>query len=260
MDKGNRISTRPFRSTAGLLLSAVGRSESEPQNPAAMEASGPVRTVPVRIVHSEGGAHRRGQLPQSAESGSPSSPPAELAYPFSTCNRQEPEPEPGQEPHGARTLEEDAKRDELARDIMGRDKSLVDILDQSGRRTTMDLMEGLFAPDPVLEAVQLRRRPSAGSRPPGTSRSKPPAVPKISHFNRLESRDPKNVTVLLTKTRGDLITDQGQVQSSTSLLQHTWIRSNTRHQPSAEPDERCWSRDAATSSRTVEEWAGGIQL
>ncbi|XP_027867501.1 protein Shroom2-like, partial [Xiphophorus couchianus] len=151
------------------------RSESEPQNPAAMEASGPVRTVPVRIVHSEGGAHRRGQLPQSAKSGSPSSPPAELAYPFSTCNRQE--PEPGQEPHGARTLEEDAKRDELARDIMGRDKSLVDILDQSGRRTTMDLMEGLFAPDPVLEAVQLRRRPSAGSRPPGTSRREEEDVP-----------------------------------------------------------------------------------
>uniref|UniRef100_A0A096MF15 Shroom family member 2 n=1 Tax=Poecilia formosa TaxID=48698 RepID=A0A096MF15_POEFO len=166
------------------------RSESEPQNPAVMEASGPVRTVPVQIVHSEGGADRRGQLPHSAESSSPSSLPAEPASPFSTCNRQEPEPEPAQEPDGARTLEEDAKRDELARDIMGRDKSLVDILDQSSRRTTMDLMEGLFAPDPVLEAVQLRRRPSTGSRPPGTSRREEEdvsisasLVPSSSYYN-----------------------------------------------------------------------------
>ncbi|XP_008394401.1 protein Shroom2-like isoform X2 [Poecilia reticulata] len=166
------------------------RSESEPQNPAVMEASGQVRTVPVQIVHSEGSVDRRGQLPQSAESGSPSSLPAEPASPFSTCNRQELEPEPGQEPDGARTLEEDAKRDELARDIMGRDKSLVDILDQSGRRTTMDLMEGLFAPEPVLETVQLRRRPSTGSRPPGTSRREEEdvsvsasLVPSSSYYN-----------------------------------------------------------------------------
>ncbi|XP_043966423.1 protein Shroom2-like [Gambusia affinis] len=156
------------------------RSESEPQNPAAMEASDPVRTVP----------DRRGQLPQSAESGSPSSPPADPASPFSTCNRQEPEPGPGQGPDEARTLQEDAKRDELARDIMGRDKSLVDILDQSGRRTTMDLMEGLFAPDPVLEAVHLRRRQSAGSRLPGTSRREEEdvlvsasLVPSSSYYN-----------------------------------------------------------------------------
>lgn len=40
--------------------------------------------------------------------------------------------------------EEERKREELARDIVGRDKSLADILDQSGMRTTMDLMEGIF--------------------------------------------------------------------------------------------------------------------
>ncbi len=41
-------------------------------------------------------------------------------------------------------LSEDEKREELARDIMGKDKSLADILDQSKMKTTMDLMEGIF--------------------------------------------------------------------------------------------------------------------
>uniref|UniRef100_A0A4W6ESW5 Shroom family member 2 n=1 Tax=Lates calcarifer TaxID=8187 RepID=A0A4W6ESW5_LATCA len=65
---------------------------------------------------------------------------------------------------------EDAKREELARDIMGKDKSLVDILDQSGRKTTMDLMEGLFPPEEqILEGAHQRRRASASSRLPTSS-------------------------------------------------------------------------------------------
>lgn len=42
------------------------------------------------------------------------------------------------------TEQEDQKRDALARDIMWKDKSLVDILDQSKMKTTMDLMKGIF--------------------------------------------------------------------------------------------------------------------
>lgn len=73
----------------------------------------------------------------------------------------------GAAPPGDRGSEEDAKREELARDIIRKDKSLVDILDQSGRMTTMDLMEGLFpTEEQVLEGAHLRRRASSGSRLP----------------------------------------------------------------------------------------------
>lgn len=56
-------------------------------------------------------------------------------------------------------LEDDKKRKELARDIMDKDKSLVDILDQSKMKTTMDLMEGIFPQgDQLLEEAQQRRK------------------------------------------------------------------------------------------------------
>ncbi|XP_019904799.3 protein Shroom2 isoform X3 [Esox lucius] len=54
--------------------------------------------------------------------------------------------------------EEDLKREELARDILNKDRSLADILDQSGRRTTMDLMEGLFPQGEVLLEGKARRK------------------------------------------------------------------------------------------------------
>ncbi|XP_051909696.1 protein Shroom2-like isoform X3 [Hippocampus zosterae] len=67
--------------------------------------------------------------------------------------------------------EEDAKTEQLVRDIMGKDKSLVEILDQTGMKTTMDLMEGLFLQEKqVLEGSQQRRRTSCGPRLPTTSR------------------------------------------------------------------------------------------
>jgi len=68
----------------------------------------------------------------------------------SGCNSQQP-PQPTDEPSSnwagettGLTEEEEHKREELARDIMGKDKSLADILDQSKMKTTMDLMEGIF--------------------------------------------------------------------------------------------------------------------
>ena len=55
--------------------------------------------------------------------------------------------------------EEDQKREELARDIMGKDKSLADILDQSKMKTTMDLMEGIFPQgEQLLEEAHQRRK------------------------------------------------------------------------------------------------------
>lgn len=64
---------------------------------------------------------------------------------------------------------EDLKREELARDIMGKDKSLADILDQSKMKTTMDLMEGIFPQgEQLLEGVQLRRKASKQTSPKNT--------------------------------------------------------------------------------------------
>uniref|UniRef100_A0A8C1D2Z7 Shroom family member 2 n=1 Tax=Cyprinus carpio carpio TaxID=630221 RepID=A0A8C1D2Z7_CYPCA len=55
--------------------------------------------------------------------------------------------------------EDDEKRKELARDIMDKDKSLVDILDLSKMKTTMDLMEGIFPQgEQLLEEAQQRRK------------------------------------------------------------------------------------------------------
>ncbi|KAK2874680.1 hypothetical protein Q8A67_021833 [Cirrhinus molitorella] len=63
--------------------------------------------------------------------------------------------------------EEDLKREELARDIMGKDKSLVDILDQSKMKTTMDLMEGIFPQgEQVLEGAQQRRKAASKQTSP----------------------------------------------------------------------------------------------
>ncbi|XP_058257913.1 protein Shroom2 isoform X6 [Hemibagrus wyckioides] len=66
--------------------------------------------------------------------------------------------------------EEDEKREVLARDIMDKDKSLADILDQSKRRTTMDLMEGIFPEgEQLVEEAHQRRR--AAPKLTQTSRS-----------------------------------------------------------------------------------------
>ncbi|XP_043098195.1 protein Shroom2 isoform X3 [Puntigrus tetrazona] len=55
--------------------------------------------------------------------------------------------------------QDDEKRKELVRDIMDKDKSLVDILDQSKMKTTMDLMEGIFPQgEQLLEEAQQRRK------------------------------------------------------------------------------------------------------
>lgn len=55
---------------------------------------------------------------------------------------------------------DDLKSEELAREIVGKDKSLADILDPSMKiKTTMDLMEGIFPKDEyLLEEAQQRRK------------------------------------------------------------------------------------------------------
>ncbi|XP_063057007.1 protein Shroom2 isoform X2 [Engraulis encrasicolus] len=67
--------------------------------------------------------------------------------------------------NGISSTSEDEKREELARDIIGKDKSLADILDQSKMRTAMDLMEGLFpqgSREQLLEGAHQRRKAAGG--------------------------------------------------------------------------------------------------
>lgn len=67
--------------------------------------------------------------------------------------------------------EEDIKREELVRDIMGMDKSLVDILDQSKMKTTMDLMEGIYPQgEQLLERLQQRRKSASKQSPKPTQK------------------------------------------------------------------------------------------
>uniref|UniRef100_UPI0037E904D4 protein Shroom2 isoform X1 n=2 Tax=Semicossyphus pulcher TaxID=241346 RepID=UPI0037E904D4 len=82
---------------------------------------------------------------------------------ISSDSQQPPQPtdEPGSRLTTATTgpSDEDQKREELARDIMGKDKSLADILDQSKMKTTMDLMEGIFPQgEQLLEGAHQRRK------------------------------------------------------------------------------------------------------
>lgn len=154
----------------------LSRSE-DLQPPGGEVPSSPVKKVPIRIVHCESSVERGGgasYLQQSGHNGSaPSKPPchlpsADCPVPSLFCPYSRLALEPG--PGGALHSWEDAKREELARDIMGRDKTLVDILDQSGRRTTMDLMEGLFTTEEqLLEGALQRCRASSSSRVPPSS-------------------------------------------------------------------------------------------
>uniref|UniRef100_A0A674PA31 Shroom family member 2 n=1 Tax=Takifugu rubripes TaxID=31033 RepID=A0A674PA31_TAKRU len=138
------------------------RSENDLKLPAEMDVISAVRKVPVMIPHSDSSSEYETQLPQGREScgGSPLPP----------CVSSVSATEHPSNSAGPLQSLEDAKREELARDIMGKDRTLVDILDQSGRMTTMDLMEGIFPmEDQLLEGVFQRRRASVGSRPPTSS-------------------------------------------------------------------------------------------
>lgn len=76
--------------------------------------------------------------------------------------------------------EEDEKREVLARDIIDKDKSLADVLDQSKRRTTMDLMEGIFPEgEQLVEEAHQRRR----------------AAPKLSSSRSTEERSDHGFTL-----------------------------------------------------------------
>lgn len=156
-----------------------------------------MKKVPIKIVHAESSSEKESRLflmpsdaaPVAGGPGAPDSPPlgprspSEPSYsPFCAYTRQkdhQPQMEPKREdpadmgppgapqegPHNGGPpgtdgpLEEDRKREELTRDIVGRDKSLADILNQTKMKTTMDLMEGIFPQgEQLVEEAQQRRK------------------------------------------------------------------------------------------------------
>lgn len=168
------FSLKPLWDSNVFTLSAccVRQGKLVDSNPA-------VRKVPVKIVHQAESNAEREVPAYPLQSEVPAAPPlASLGSPepsyslFCTYTRpRDPEPEALQgplanppapqevQPPSGAGSEEDRKREELARDILGRDKSLADILDQTKMKTTMDLMEGIFPQgEQLLEGAQQRRK------------------------------------------------------------------------------------------------------
>ncbi|XP_077440079.1 LOW QUALITY PROTEIN: protein Shroom2 [Vanacampus margaritifer] len=139
--------------------------------------SSAVKKVPVRIVRSEGmpGTESGRTFPQPDEASAAGTGGPDISKLgslgaggpdslFCTFTRQKELDEPGvasgePETNAHLKMSEEQKREELARDIMDKDRSLADILDQSKMKTTMDLMEGLFPQgEQLLEGAHQRRK------------------------------------------------------------------------------------------------------
>ncbi|MCI4383257.1 hypothetical protein PGIGA_G00024100 [Pangasianodon gigas] len=155
------------------------------------EPSSAVKNIPMRIVHAEGSSNTENKHyldPNESPGGTdkgfthqlnlPCSPEQPLslfhAMQFSSSEDQKMDNTETVRLRAAPTglSEEDEKREELARDIMGMDKSLVDILDQSKMKTTMDLMEGIYPQgEQLLEGLQQRRK-SVSKQSPKTTQEK----------------------------------------------------------------------------------------
>ncbi|NWQ92732.1 SHRM2 protein, partial [Burhinus bistriatus] len=113
---------------------------------------------------------------------------------------------------------EDWKSEELAREIVGRDKSLADILDPNVKiKTTMDLMVGIFPKDEhLLEEAQQRRKLLPKVPSPKISEEKkeeqsaPPAISLTTNSTYYSTSAPK--AELLIKMK-DMQEQQQQQQS-----------------------------------------------
>ncbi|XP_051928952.1 protein Shroom2 isoform X2 [Hippocampus zosterae] len=147
-----------------------------------------VKKVPVRIVRSQGMPEtengRTFPRPDEASAAGTGGPDISKLgrlgasgqdSVFCTFTRQKELDEPGvtsdqpERDAATPTMSEEQKREELARDIMDKDKSLADILDQSKMKTTMDLMEGLFPQgEQLLEGAHQRKK--APAKPPNATR------------------------------------------------------------------------------------------
>ncbi|XP_062854112.1 protein Shroom2 [Trichomycterus rosablanca] len=157
----------PQRLTDKPPLSLVQQDEASGGMDKLTDDSSAVKKVPIRIVHSETDTEDDRQylrLNSGAPLASPGAPlaplsalggPDESPSPFCPYTPRHRAPGADRRTDGVPSLAED----ELTRDIIDRDKSLADILDQSKRMTTMDLMEGIFPQgEQLVEEAHQRRR------------------------------------------------------------------------------------------------------
>ncbi|XP_019714366.1 protein Shroom2-like [Hippocampus comes] len=183
--------------------------------------SSAVKKVPVRIVRSQGMPEtengRTFPRPDEASAAGTGGPDISKLgrlgasgqdSVFCTFTRQKELDEPGvTSDQGERdaatpTMSEEQKREELARDIMDKDKSLADILDQSKMKTTMDLMEGLFPQgEQLLEGAHQRKK--APAKPPNATRQ---AEERSGIFNSVWSRAKmmNRITQIMLQTQSSL--------------------------------------------------------
>ncbi|XP_036091588.1 protein Shroom2 isoform X7 [Rousettus aegyptiacus] len=175
------------------LPSTAGAEEGRPapRIERVIDSNTTVKMVPIKIVHSESQPEKESRQGLACAAELPALPSglerdriktlstSEHSYSrFCVYSRPgaEPEPQPPVQPPAAgdsrasppelsyvkarEKTAEDLKSEELAREIVGKDKSLADILDPSAKiRTTMDLMEGIFPKDEhLLEEAQQRRK------------------------------------------------------------------------------------------------------
>ncbi|XP_033003324.1 protein Shroom2 isoform X4 [Lacerta agilis] len=226
-----------------------------------MDNNTTVKMVPIKIVHSESHAEKESRqnlvstielpaLPSGLEKDQIKTlSTSEQSYSrFCAYTRQgvEPEPEksllpclqpaeaPGNNtkdsdtsPHAVSYMRakektmEDWKSEELAREIVGKDKSLADILDPNAKiKTTMDLMVGIFPKDEhLLEEAQQRRKLLLKNPSPKTAEDKkeeqplPSAIPLTTNSTYYSTSAPK--AELLNKMK-DMQQQQQQQQSEDS--------------------------------------------
>nr|XP_040039802.1 LOW QUALITY PROTEIN: protein Shroom2 [Gasterosteus aculeatus aculeatus] len=101
-------------------------------------------------------------------------------------------------------LSEDQKRDELARSIMGKDKSLTEILDQSKMKTTMDLMEGIFPQEEqLLEGAHQRRKVNRPAEEREKEDSVAAAVTMVTNSTYYSTSAPKAELLIKMKDMQD---------------------------------------------------------
>ncbi|MBN3303073.1 SHRM2 protein, partial [Amia calva] len=111
------------------------------------ESNAVVKKVPIKIVHAESSLEKQSRQYLLHSVGRAGSPEGQDGPQVKTLGSSE-------------HAEDDKKTEELAREIVGKDKSLADILNPSSRlKTTMDLMQGIFPQDDqLLEGAQQRRK------------------------------------------------------------------------------------------------------
>ncbi|XP_062941251.1 protein Shroom2-like isoform X2 [Cynocephalus volans] len=162
-----------------------------------------VKMVPIKIVHLESRPEKESRQSLACPAEPPTLPsglerhqiktlstPEQSYSRFCVYTRQGPEPKLPSTPaplpglgyvRAKEKTVEELKSEALAREIVGKDKSLADILDPSAKiKTTMDLMEGIFPKDEhLLEEAQQRRKllPKVPSLRTAEEKKEEPSLP-----------------------------------------------------------------------------------